>query len=51
MDVLQLLNVLKSQCDVTPVRLMSCDRTFLSRDKNVDLTGVSSCRAESFECL
>ena len=30
---------------------MSRNRIFLSRDKSVDLTGVSSCRATLFECL
>ena len=33
------------------MKLMSCDRIFLSRDKSVDLTGVLSCRATLFECL
>ena len=31
--------------------LMSSDRTFLLRDKSVDLTEVLSCRAISLECL
>ena len=30
---------------------MSRDTCFLSCDKSVDLTGVSSCRATLFECL
>ena len=33
------------------MKLMSRDRTFLSRDKSVDLIGVLSCRATLFECL
>ena len=33
------------------IKLMSRDRIFLSRDKSVDLTGVSSCRATLFERL
>ena len=33
------------------MKIMSRDRIFLSLDKSVDLTGVLSCRATSFECL
>ena len=33
------------------MKLMSRDRIFLSRDKNVDLTGVLSCRATLLERL
>ena len=35
-------------CDM---KLMSRDRIFLSCDKNVDLTGVLSCRATLFQCF
>ena len=33
------------------MKLMSCDTCFLSHNKSVHLTGVSSCRATLFQCL
>ena len=45
--ILQLLNVYKSQHNVTPTRH---ETKLMSRDKSVDLTGVLSCRA-TFDCL
>ena len=33
------------------MKLVSCDRIFLSRDKSVDSTGVLSCRSTLFVCL
>ena len=52
MHVLQLLPVQKSRDNVTPsdMKLMLRDRITLSCDRNVDLTGVLSCRV-TFACL
>ena len=47
--ILQLLNNIMSL--LRDMKIMSHDRIFLSRDKNVDLTGVLSCRATLFESL
>ena len=50
MHVLQLLNVRKSQHNVTHTKLVLHDRMSLSRD-SVDLSGVLSRYATLFECL
>ena len=47
--VFQVLNVKKSQHDVTPTRHET--HVILSRDKSVDLTGVLPCRATLVERL
>ena len=52
MQVLQLLNV-KSHNIMSNVsmKLLLCDRIFLSQDRSLDLIGVLSSRATLFECL